>query len=375
MQIYEVFQANENVLKGVANSVKSAVSRAPAIAGAVASDIGSRILSRAGLPGDVGLGTDNAFGDKEAQAARTAEPLIKAQADNLFKQWAANKDRSNPTALKQSLMNMVQNTLLQRKLGRDYTKLDNWVAQDPQTQQRAAALVKNMTTGIDTILKSNPQDTAKTWEDLVRATSQAMSLMTFHPKDYNYAGFSGTQMPTIVPTAQGYNIGTTALNAANPAQQTMIQLIKTQTANGVAPKIVATPQGYKLGSTLLSPNNSTHKKLIDIISGGNAGAQPTTKPTAQPTTEPAAQQSKVGVGQINKLIPTLRTRDLLSVKKNVDTALASKQKKTAVAPAAAKSAAPKTKGTGKGLTKQQRDYIKAINARQPQSVAEQRNAK
>ncbi len=290
MQIYEIFQANESVLKGVANSVKSAVSRAPAIAGAVASDIGSRILSRAGLPGDVGLGTDNAFGDKETQAARAAEPLIKAQADNLFKQWAANKDRSNPAALQQSLIGVVQNTLLQKKLGRDYTNLDNWVAQDPQTQQRAAALVKNITTGIDTILKSNPQDTAQAWENLVRATSQAMSLMTFHPKNYNYSGQAAVQMPVVLATAQGYNIGNTVLNSTNPAQQTMIQLIKSQVApNGAPPKITVTPQGYMLGSLPLTPTNATHKKLIDIISGGQPKtkkAKPTAKP--QPTAKPIA---------------------------------------------------------------------------------------
>ncbi len=290
MQIYEIFQANESVLKGVANSVKSAVSRAPAIAGAVASDLGSRILSRAGLPGDVGLGTDNAFGDKETQAARAAEPLIKAQADNLFKQWAANKDRSNPAALQQSLIGVVQNTLLQKKLGRDYTNLDNWVAQDPQTQQRAAALVKNITTGIDTILKSNPQDTAQAWENLVRATSQAMSLMTFHPKNYNYSGQAAVQMPVVLATAQGYNIGNTVLNSTNPAQQTMIQLIKSQVApNGAPPKITVTPQGYMLGSLPLTPTNATHKKLIDIISGGQPKtkkAKPTAKP--QPTAKPIA---------------------------------------------------------------------------------------
>lgn len=66
-------------------------------------------------------------------------------------------------------------------------------------------------------------------------------------------------------------------------------------------------------------------------------AQPTPQPTAQPTTQvvtqpttqsniasPEVQQSKVGVRQINKLIPTLRKRDLLSVKKNVDNTLAGK---------------------------------------------------
>lgn len=45
-----------------------------------------------------------------------------------------------------------------------------------------------------------------------------------------------------------------------------------------------------------------------------------------PATPAAAQQSKVGVGQINKIIPTLRMRDLQSLQKTVDAALAQRGK-------------------------------------------------
>ncbi len=82
-------------------------------------------------------------------------------------------------------------------------------------------------------------------------------------------------------------------------------------------------------------------------------------PPVPPTTTP--QQSKVGVGQINKIIPTLRTRDLLSVKKNVDTTLAVKQKQ----PEPSAITKPQWSGRPQNLTKQQKDYINAI----------QRNAK
>jgi hypothetical protein len=58
-----------------------------------------------------------------------------------------------------------------------------------------------------------------------------------------------------------------------------------------------------------------------------------TAPVAEPVAEPAPvanpkadAQSKVGVGQINKIIPTLRTRDLMSLKKNLDAVIATKQK-------------------------------------------------
>jgi hypothetical protein len=71
-----------------------------------------------------------------------------------------------------------------------------------------------------------------------------------------------------------------------------------------------------------------------------AATTPPVTPPPAPTTEPAVdpkvdQQSKIGVGQINKIIPTLRTRDLNSVKKNVDATLAKKAKPApAAAPAA-----------------------------------------
>jgi hypothetical protein len=81
-------------------------------------------------------------------------------------------------------------------------------------------------------------------------------------------------------------------------------------------------------------------------------AQPQANQTQQPSQQapqqqaPAAstqqtaqadKQSKIGVGQINKIIPTLRARDLQSLKKNLDTAIAQKTK-------AEKQPAPATKG-------------------------------
>jgi len=50
-------------------------------------------------------------------------------------------------------------------------------------------------------------------------------------------------------------------------------------------------------------------------------------PVATPAVDAAAEkQSKIGVGQINKIIPTLRTRDLLSLQANLEKAIASKKK-------------------------------------------------
>ena len=67
-------------------------------------------------------------------------------------------------------------------------------------------------------------------------------------------------------------------------------------------------------------------------------APTTTEPPVDPKVD---QQSKIGVGQINKIIPTLRTRDLNSVKKNVDATLAKKAKPApAAAPATTAPATP-----------------------------------
>ena len=105
-------------------------------------------------------------------------------------------------------------------------------------------------------------------------------------------------------------------------------------------------------------NNVTKLPGVNTPKTAPATAPVTPAPVATP------QQSKIGVGQINKIIPSLRTRDLMSVKKNVDNTLAVKQKQPEPAATAAKSK-PQWTGRQKNLTKQQKDYINAI----------QRNAK
>jgi hypothetical protein len=82
--------------------------------------------------------------------------------------------------------------------------------------------------------------------------------------------------------------------------------------------------------------------IIDKIKQGFTQGQAAADPAAPvagaaPAADPAAEkQSKIGVGQINKIIPTLRTRDLMSLKKNLDAVIAKKsaEKPAAAAPAA-----------------------------------------
>ena len=74
----------------------------------------------------------------------------------------------------------------------------------------------------------------------------------------------------------------------------------------------------------------------------------TSTPAAAATTAPAAavadpaaeKAAKIGVGQINKIIPTLRTRDLLSLQANLEKAIASKKKEPVAAPATAPTTEP-----------------------------------
>ena len=64
----------------------------------------------------------------------------------------------------------------------------------------------------------------------------------------------------------------------------------------------------------------------DVIASTYAALKIPTADTSASTDAPAAKKSaKIGLGQINKLLPTLRTRDLLSIQKTVVNTIAGKQ--------------------------------------------------
>jgi hypothetical protein len=88
----------------------------------------------------------------------------------------------------------------------------------------------------------------------------------------------------------------------------------------------------------------------------NTAAPTQASSAAAPAADPKADaQSKVGVGQINKIIPTLRTRDLMSLKKNLDTVIAKKSAEKPAAKTAAPAAdTPINPATGKPLTEPER---------------------
>jgi hypothetical protein len=83
--------------------------------------------------------------------------------------------------------------------------------------------------------------------------------------------------------------------------------------------------------------------------GGGEPAADTT--TAAPAANPEAEkQSKIGVGQINKIIPTLRTRDLMSLQANLEKTIASKKKAAPTADAPSATTAPPAEPTAAPAT-------------------------
>ena len=127
------------------------------------------------------------------------------------------------------------------------------------------------------------------------------------------AGYSGEQPPadaaaTTAP-AQAAPIKKAAPAAAATTQAAPVQKAA---GGGIIDKI---KQGFTQGQAAADPAAPV------------AGAAPAADPAAE-------KQSKIGVGQINKIIPTLRTRDLMSLQANLEKTIASKKKAPPAAPAA-----------------------------------------
>jgi hypothetical protein len=84
--------------------------------------------------------------------------------------------------------------------------------------------------------------------------------------------------------------------------------------------------GAPMDSNELSAFLKTQGVSDEVIASTYAALKIPTADTAASTDAPAAKKSaKIGLGQINKLLPTLRTRDLLSIQKTVVNTIAGKQ--------------------------------------------------
>jgi hypothetical protein len=92
--------------------------------------------------------------------------------------------------------------------------------------------------------------------------------------------------------------------------------------------------------------------IIDKIKQGFAQGQgaPAAEPAAPAASPEAEKAAKIGVGQINKIIPTLRTRDLMSLQANLEKTIASKKKAAPAAAPAADTANPGLQAGGSGST-------------------------
>ena len=129
-------------------------------------------------------------------------------------------------------------------------------------------------------------------------------------------GYSGAQKALAPDNGTGTPQPTSASNAADPAD------------SGTTP---ASGEPAATASTAQAP------------AAAPAGAPPAQADAEPPATPAVEKQSKIGVGQINKIVPTLRTRDLQSVKKTVDDTIAKKATtKPAAAPAQQSAAAKKS---------------------------------
>ena len=157
------------------------------------------------------------------------------------------------------------------------------------------------------------------------------------------AGYSGEQPPADA-----------AAPAAAPTQAAPAAAAPTQAAPVKKPGLLQTigkaatnyAQGYRqdtgqapaAASTTAPAAATTAPPAAATTPPPAADAAPAAAaPAANPEAEKAA---KIGVGQINKIIPTLRTRDLKSLQANLEKTIASKQKAAPAAPPADAAPAP-----------------------------------
>jgi hypothetical protein len=137
------------------------------------------------------------------------------------------------------------------------------------------------------------------------------------------AGYSGEQ-PAAAPAKKAAAPATAAPATAAPATAAPATAAPATAAPAAPVKKAAAPTA--------APTSAIDQLKQGFAQGQGEPAQ--TEPAANPEAE---KQSKIGVGQINKIIPTLRTRDLMSLQANLEKTIASKKK---AAPAPAANAAP-----------------------------------
>ena len=277
MQIYEIFQ--ENILKGVtpaAPAPRNFAQRLPDTLKAIGQNIGSQILTKAGLPGDAGLGTDNPFGNKEAEARKATAKTVQVQAEQLFKKWveAAKTNQGFPTnVMAQSVKSMVLNTLLRRQAG---SEIDGMLTRiDKPKQPEAQKLIQQIETSMANMTDKQAKDSFQDWYAIVNSANELNHLAAFHPRSYqDYVEFDG----------QEYRIGNKTLDPNKEEDRAIIQRaiqnkrFKTAAAPATATATTEVPPGKRI--VIQDPN--TKGKYYKTSSGWTNEIGQTVAPSAVP---------------------------------------------------------------------------------------------
>ena len=151
------------------------------------------------------------------------------------------------------------------------------------------------------------------------------------------AGYSGEQPPAAAAATTAPadpSATTTAPTQAAPAATSGVK-------QGLT-KAFAAPAATTSAPAATTPAAADPAATTPPAADTTAAPAATTAPAADPAAEKAA---KIGVGQINKIIPTLRTRDLMSLQANLEKTIAIKKKAAPAVPAAEPAAAPAAPAT------------------------------
>jgi hypothetical protein len=276
MQIFEITQ------KSVTNEVN-----AGAVAAALANRARTAVLQKAGVtdPGD----NSTPYGDTRGRAAQQVDLAIQEQAKARVNAWqqaiaqlcqregrdnVAQLSANSKTILMRSLVQQLHDTLL-RGLIRDYTTLASAVSQEPSIQADAVKTTQNISQAISAI-ERNLNDASSTWIDdakseeqrqynnwlmLCRSAYQAMALLQFEGgRDI------AIKAPALRQVAGNWQLDRLMLNDANPAHKLLIDMSNQLVAAGVAPNISITPGGdFYVGTSLLNPAAPADQTIINLI--------------------------------------------------------------------------------------------------------------
>jgi hypothetical protein len=276
MQIFEITQ------KSVTNEVNFG-----AVGAALANRARTAVLQKAGVtdPGD----NSTPYGDTRGRAAQQVDLAIQEQAKARVNAWqqaiaqlcqregrdnVAQLSANSKTILMRSLVQQLHDPMM-RGLIRDYTTLASAVSQEPSIQADAVKTTQNISQAISAI-ERNLNDASSTWIDdakseeqrqynnwlmLCRSAYQAMALLQFEGgRDI------AIKAPALRQVAGNWQLDRLMLNDANPAHKLLIDMSNQLVAAGVAPNISITPGGdFYVGTSLLNPAAPADQTIINLI--------------------------------------------------------------------------------------------------------------